>query len=61
MSTSNPRTDCGNCGIPEAEPGVSCSPKTGIAAEIRNHSRKELPLMRPTIPPASPKQTAMIT
>src|SRR3954469_9332359 len=31
----------------------------GGIAEIRNHSRNELPLIRPTMPPARPKQKAM--
>ena len=32
LSMSKPRTACGCCGIPAAEPGVSLSAKTGIAA-----------------------------
>src|SRR5919199_4875213 len=33
----------------------------GGTAEMRNQSRNELPLTRPMIPPASPKENAMIT
>jgi hypothetical protein len=34
LRTSKPRTDCGNCGIPDADPGVSCNAYTGIPAAI---------------------------
>ena len=40
---------------------AAASPITGTLAEIRNQRTNELPLMRPTMPPARPKQRAMKT
>src|SRR3954447_15283990 len=40
---------------------AASSPTNGGIAAIRNQRKNELPLMRPMMPPASPKHTAMMT
>src|SRR5690242_423371 len=40
---------------------AASSPMKGGTTEMRNQSRNELPLTRPMIPPARPKEKAMIT
>src|SRR4051794_10968806 len=39
---------------------AATSPTKGTIAAIRNQRKNELPLMRPTMPPARPKHTAMM-
>src|SRR3954453_16391962 len=40
---------------------AATSPMKGGTTEMRNQSRNELPFMRPMVPPARPKENAMIT
>src|SRR5437764_13339257 len=40
---------------------AASNPNTGTSPEIKNQRKNELPLIRPTMPPAKPKPSAIAT